>query len=149
MSKGSVSESVNTLCVPSLSGIRAQTTIKVKAQLVPRMWTQPEITVGVQCVAGIRTKPVVGEQGSVCGSVFSQGSALILCPGQGSEVKFGAVPNPCPALVSVSRHSHVCEGGNPQSLAVASHRKPHLFCLIFFFSLPLPSAQPGSRGRCN
>lgn len=49
------------LCVLRMSGIRAQTTIKVKAQLVPRMWTQPEITVGVQCVARIRAKPMVRE----------------------------------------------------------------------------------------
>lgn len=46
--------------------------------------------------------------------MFSQGSALILCPGQGSEVKVsegGAVPNPCQTLACVSRHSRVCEGG--------------------------------------
>lgn len=80
--------------------------------------------------------------------MFSQGSALILCPGQTSEVKVsegGPVPNPCQALASVSRHSRGLRRGDPQSLAVASHGKPHLFCLIFFFSFPLPSAQPGSR----
>lgn len=48
-------------CVSCMSGIRAQTTIKVKAQLVPRMWTQPETTVGVQYVARIRAKPMAGE----------------------------------------------------------------------------------------
>ena len=63
------------LCVPCVSGIGVQTTIKVKAQLVPRMWTQPEITMGVQCVARIRAKPVVGEQGSVCGQDSAQCSA--------------------------------------------------------------------------
>ena len=66
---------MNTLCVPLMSGIRAQITIRVKAQLVPRMWTQPEITVGVQCVARVRAKPVAGEQGSVCGQDSAQCSA--------------------------------------------------------------------------
>lgn len=42
--RGLRAQSVNMLCVLRMSGIRAQTTIKVKAQLVPRMWTQPEIT---------------------------------------------------------------------------------------------------------
>lgn len=81
--------------------------------------------------------------------MFSQGSALILCPGQGSEVKVsegGAVPNPCQTLVCVSRHSHVCEVGDPQSLAVTSHGKPHLFCLILFF-LPSPTLSPARQQR--
>lgn len=59
--------------------------------------------------------------------MFSQGSALILCPGQGLEMKVsegGPVPNPCQALASVSRHSRVCKGGIHRvwlSLLTANH----------------------------
>lgn len=84
--------------------------------------------------------------------MFSQGSALILCPGQGSEVKVskgGAVPNPCQTLACVSRHSRVCEGGSTESGCHFSWKTTLVLPDFSFFSLPLPSAQPGSRGRCN
>ena len=76
--------------------------------------------------------------------MFSQGSALILCLGQGLEVKVsegGAVPNPCQALASVSRHSRVCERGIHRawlSLLMENHT---CFAWFFFFS-PFPYPQP-------
>ena len=75
--------------------------------------------------------------------MFSQGSALILCLGQGSEVQVsegGAVPNPCQALASMSRHSVSAKGGSTEPGCRFSW-KTTLVLPDFFFS-PFPYPQP-------
>lgn len=87
--------------------------------------------------------------------MFKQGSGRVLQPGEGStwdRVRAGGrLRGTLVSLQgSVSMWPSVgCRPkGNLRKLAVAPDSKAHLFCLIFF-SLPLPSAQPGSQGRCN
>ena len=75
--------------------------------------------------------------------MFSQGSALILCLGQGSEVQVsegGAVPNPCQALAAMSRHSVSAKGGSTEPGCRFSW-KTTLVLPDFFFS-PFPYPQP-------